>query len=483
MRTGLNVSNYSGIHGVIDNPARIVNSPLAWDFNLSSVGVFVDNNFLTIPNNSLITIGGKNIVPIPAGIPRTNLNQNAYLVINDKNFTRIGTDITVRGPSMMISTPTKGFGVFTNVRSNVTIKNIPLDMVNFFFNPIDGENLTNLALSGVNINNFGINAMGWTEVGLSYGKYIVDDRFYKVRAGGNLKFLLGATNYALNFNQILAQPDFTKTAIENFESIVMDIDYRFLNPGKVTGGWTNYIAGYGLGIDAGILIEEYKVYKKRFGKYMQKYQWQLGISINDIGAIAFGADKLISNTIKGNGLVEILNLDTVRNPYMQAVADVINNAATATYSDLDDGKGNVVFLPASATVHIDRSIWQNWYIFGKYRMGMPGNHRALRTPSNLVIAPRYENKHFDFSIPFTLHDWRHFRYGFNFRASIFTIGSDNLSNIFRETATVTGADIYFGLRFYRNRRLLKKSNFLNRWLAKRKRNSKLKNFRIVSPRF
>lgn len=479
-RYGLTHSNYAGTQRLQSNPAYIVHSPLAWDYNLIGLGVFLDNSMMKIPNNSLLTIGGKDFRAIPDYFPRTNLDQTAYLVMNvSKNRTNLGVDFKLSGPAFMFSTRNVSMGFFHNVRANLTMKNFNKTLIDFFFS---GMEVDNILLSGFDIKNMSLTALAWNEFGFTYGEHIVNDQFYKIKAGFNAKILTGVSGYAINVNRLAFQADPTLTLQQNIDNIDFNLNYAYTNPNNFSGT-SSFMNGWGLGVDAGILIEEHKIYKKRFGVYRQKYEWQLGFSLTDIGALAFTSKNTLSQ--------KYTSIDEFTSTLNQT--DMANNEEIAAINDRiwkprnygSTGSPPVFILPTALRVHLDRNINQNFYANARLVLGAPsfGIDNMLRTPHNFILAPRYESRFFDFSLPLVLHDFRHFRYGFNARFYFFSIGSDNIANIFRKNGTITGADIYFSIRLYRSRRLQKRENKLQEYLRTRRRRIDRKRFKIINPAF
>lgn len=467
-RSGMSMSNFSGSHGLKYNPARVVGSPLSWDANLFSLGLFLDNSWASIPNNSIFTMLNKELIFIPSGIPRTNLSENAYILLNtNKKFNNFTTDISIQGPSFMASTHDKGFAFFINVRTNISIRNIDDDFAHLM-----ATNFNFLAMlnKGVTIERMKINIMSWTELGATYGYTMVDASNIKIKGAISPKFLISPIGASVRLNQlVLPKPDLDATLQQNLDKADIELGYGLTNYDNFMNGFgvTDALGGLGIGADVGILIESQKLYKSKRKTYKQKYEYQVGVGLIDFGGVFF--------------LGGIANKVTETEEVTTGVDD---EGPARLLSNFTDRKGvPTILLPTAATSHIDISLKGNFYAQGRIVLGMPPLPNQLRAPHAILVAARYESRHFDFALPVTIHDFRHTRVGFSMRLAILTIGSDNLTNLFVKNSEITGTDFYVGIRLYRNRRDGKGNTFVHKALRKKKTKTARKRFKMASPRF
>ena len=230
----------------------------------------------------------KELIFIPSGIPRTNLSENAYILLNtNKKFNNFTTDISIQGPSFMASTHDKGFAFFINVRTNISIRNIDDDFAHLM-----ATNFNFLAMlnKGVTIERMKINIMSWTELGATYGYTMVDASNIKIKGAISPKFLISPIGASVRLNQlVLPKPDLDATLQQNLDKADIELGYGLTNYDNFTNGFgiTDALGGLGIGADVGILIESQKLYKSRRKTYKQKYEYQVGVGLIDFGGVFF----------------------------------------------------------------------------------------------------------------------------------------------------------------------------------------------------
>jgi len=469
-RTGLSTSNYDGIQGIRYNPSKMVGGPISWDYNLLSIGLFLDNNFATIPNNSIPSALGKTMIFTLTGIPRTNLNEFAYIVMNtDRKNNNFGTDIFIQGPAFSASTHDKSFAFFINTRINISLKNIDDDIANYMASQF---NLLTI-LNGINIEKMRINLMAWNEVGVSYGYTLMDESNLKITGAISPKLLISPFGTSLRINQLmLPKPDIDgdETEEEYLDRADVDLNLGLRNYQTILagGGLTSLLlGGFGLGADAGITIQTSKLYQSRRNPSKQKYLWQAGVALIDFGGVIYP------------GGVQS-NIDSSR----QVSKGVDDGGYQVLLDNIVSNKGvPAVILPTAITSHIDLSLKDNFYLQSRLVLGTNLLPNQLRAPHSFTIAPRFESKLFDIAFPVTLHDFSKPRFGFNFRASFLTIGSDNLSNWFIPSSTISGTDFYIAMRLYKTKRYKKANTIFHRAMRKKKTKSARKRFRMAAPKF
>jgi hypothetical protein len=128
---GIRNSNYAGTTGLDLNPVSIVDSRLKFDFNIISLGIVLDNNYLFIPKDSLKFVGVKNIVD--------KINHKRYL--DDYQFNGKGkilyTGFTIQGPSAMINFGKASIALAFNIRAAINFDNINFAQAKFALTDIN----------------------------------------------------------------------------------------------------------------------------------------------------------------------------------------------------------------------------------------------------------------------------------------------------------------------------------------------------------
>lgn len=167
--------NYSGVNGIISNPANIVDSRLKTDINLIGFSGLIDNDYLAVKLSDL-----------------TNTNfdfdkSGEKFPLNNNNAT---VNLDILGPSFMLNIkPKHSIALSTRVRGILNANDIngtTLNLIGTDFN----QN------KDYKINEGDANAAfnGWGEVGLTYATVFLDKKVHFLKGGITLKYLQGLGN-------------------------------------------------------------------------------------------------------------------------------------------------------------------------------------------------------------------------------------------------------------------------------------------------
>jgi hypothetical protein len=259
--------------------------------------------------------------------------------------------------------------------------------------------------NGLN-NEYKVAGIAWGEAGLSYA-YIFSRKDLSVwSTGATAKVLFGAGG--AYYASSSAGNSFNNSPYDNIQ-----------NSGMLGGGGMGF--GKGFGFDIGITYQR-KVNKESllpFKRLCQQkfydYRYKLGISIIDIGVLRFS--KNVSST----------NFN-----YNFAGQDTTNNQIDSTYqsnnSSLNKNKFSVA-LPTAICVQFDyhpATKSHNWYFHGAFVQSLELANYSVRRPTMISVAPRYEKRLYEASLPISISDFKYFRVGLALRFWKITIGTDNL---------------------------------------------------------
>lgn len=172
---GHTVDNYAGIHGVIYNPANIVDSPFKADINLGSVSAFGGSDYYAI--------NLQNVFEAEDGF---DFDDDAERFPTDSNNFFINADIV--GPSFMFNLSKKSsVGLVSRARAFYNINNINGVLYENLEREFDPDE--DFSFDSSNLNS---TLHSWAEIGLAYGRIILDKPKNMLSAGVTLKYLMGA---------------------------------------------------------------------------------------------------------------------------------------------------------------------------------------------------------------------------------------------------------------------------------------------------
>jgi len=430
-QTGLRLGNYSGVHGLLLNPASGLAGQLNWSVNLVAGGLFIENNFGYIDKASVSALLKSDYDIAPAeSVDPENFNPEASFYADfyrSKRKKSVHLNTFVTGPSVFARVGQHSFGFFVNTRATTSANRIPANL-NYYevYEQPFGEEIA--------LNKIKVGALAWTELGLHYG-HQVETGNGKLALAGNLK-LIKPLEGAYYENK----DDFLVTLV-NDDSIQfsgMDMEYAFSNGITYDGTTAKYNGskgGFGASMDLGAIYEV---------EMNSGYPLQLGISVVDIGKVKLPGQQHQITALETVGLSLSEYESVTSEDELTALVsnDFLNNIDA---SQVDNSFS--MWLPGGIALSADAGISKHFFVNASLvrRIGtfQPGVER-----SNIVsLTPRYEMKWVEVALPVTLYNDKDFRFGASLRLGPLTIGSDHLGSWFGP-ARLSGTDIYMALRVY-----------------------------------
>ncbi|MAZ73881.1 MAG: hypothetical protein CMC70_12125 [Flavobacteriaceae bacterium] len=190
--TGVYSSYYSGIQGIVKNPALGAISPYRLDINVISVNPNVGSDYFGI------NLG--NLTGLTDGF---DFEEDAEEFPKDDNNFFLRAEIL--GPSFMFNiTPKQSIGLTTRVRAFFNLNRINGELYQELSNNFDTEKDF-----VAQIRNFNGTIHAWAELGAMYSHIVLDKDGKRLSVGGTLKFLQGAGSLFFAANRIDADHDAT----------------------------------------------------------------------------------------------------------------------------------------------------------------------------------------------------------------------------------------------------------------------------------
>jgi len=264
---GFDVDNYAGVHGLISNPSNVVDSRLKTDINLFSASAFGGSDYFGINLGDVIKSEDGFDFDTDAEKSPTNAN-NFFL------------NVDVLGPSFMFNlSPKSSIGVMSRVRAFMNINNINGELYETVADDFEDDDTFDFDLQ-----NLSGTIHAWAEVGLVYGRILVDNEKSFLKGGVTLKYLQGAGSLFLSSPGLVGR-------------------YDGVNEELTTSGYLNYGTtqdfdnseisidnlGTGFGADIGFTYEFRNGDKQdsQTTRHLNKYKLKIGASITDIGSIGY----------------------------------------------------------------------------------------------------------------------------------------------------------------------------------------------------
>lgn len=439
---GYRTLSYGGINSVFFNPANIADSRHQWDLNLLSLGVFIGNNQSTIKN----------------GLSALEIDDQFYN--NSEKLSTGMVSLNLLGPSLMFGTGKKSaIAITSRIRTMVNLEDIDGGVFTSIFEDFTSENVEfPLNINAQSNNRFSIN--GWTEIGFTYSRVLVDDNEHFFKGGLSLKYLNGLANAYVAIGGLKGKifddqnQGYYITDASGRLSIGLagiDInnfsDFDIYNP--------SFLNNYGFGGDLGFVYEyrpNYSKFKKDGNEYrrdVNKYKLRIGFSIMDIGSISYPSyvNQQLNYKIgiKSNQRFYLDNFDEFD---YDAITTVIENNP-----QFFTKQGNVqnlqiykVNLPSTVHLDIDYNPAGVLYLNAAVQVGSPSssNLSSSKYYSMFSFTPRIEGRLLALCLPLSLNEITGFNSGVSLRIGSLFIGTGSgITALFSQSKQ---ADIHLGLR-------------------------------------
>lgn len=411
------------------NPSANIGSPIGWQANIVSAGVFVENNYMYIDNATIPRIIkyrdniGPSLQVEPEGNAQNYDLTYDFFTTSRKKFFSMNAD--VMGPAVSIHRNNFSLGIFTRARSIVSIKDVPSSLNYYNVQDLDDGQV-------LNINSGSIGAMAWSEIGLNYAHRVKNGSKGSFDIGGNVKFLQGfeADYFTAESNHVIINRE------ETMEFRSLDIKSGYAS--SFENGNSLQVLGYGVGMDIGF------TYKSHGNNDELPYRWKIGASMKDFGIINFTKEAYAHNY----DVTDSFNIDKSIFDDADDRGDLYSTLSTLVYNDPAASQTSDQFgmwLPLAFSVQAEYAFTKNIFVNALMVRDIPLPIPGVRAENIWAITPRYETKWFEVNLPVVLYNGNDLRFGASVKLGYLTIGSDNL-NSFMVKERETGTDIYVALK-------------------------------------
>lgn len=441
-------SNYSGLNSVVLNPSAMHNQKTWLSINFLSGDLFLHTDYIFLDKDEfrLTDLLQPNFQFIEHPTGYGNEQRAFYSYDNDKN-TSLDQSLRLIGPSVMLSFNQHAFAITSGFRVETNIRNLSPDLANIL---AYGFSYFPQYKQEFSVDDFNGTAMAWGEIGLSYAYRLNKESFQNWSFGFSLKRLIGAGGGYLNVDQS------TYTLIDNKTIDVADQQAEIGFSLPIDFDTNDYISnslttGKGWSFDLGftyqaLLNRQPKLDAQKFcDQPIINYKYRIGVAVLDIGSIRFDEnaqthDFTNSTQVQGDMTgVELANVNQV----IGLISEQFYGSASASFVE----NSMRIALPMALSVQADYNTQvSNLYWNASLIYGIPLKGAALRRPSQLIIAPRYETRFMEFSLPISLYQFQYPHIGIYARVGAFSLGSDWFSTLLGNQ-DFHGMDFYFSIKF------------------------------------
>lgn len=407
---GLRTDNYAGSNGMLLNPATPISGKLEWDLNIAAVGLYEENNYISIPTPFLKYIStSDSIIDIDYFHPKKIYGHGNILLQLPSGFVKVGD---FAGGIFFTARSAGYFLGDKHPPSTTGLKDIPL------YTPTD-------------MPGFNAGILIWAEAGLNGEVSLEQNSVFALHMGANIKYLSGLEALGFENNDLFT---FTKDTV-NFTISGFNSDFNYTkNLGSnLLYDKSNYsINGSGMGIDFGMVYEIHRKSKFNYSKYLN-YTWKFGGSLLDFGFIKYDKNS-------GNYHLEEDQSFLVQNIVLDSIDDIdeFNRTGSRLLYDLSSASQNAdyftMMLPAAIVLTVDKNFNNSFYVNALIVRRIPRFGTNLIARANtFALTPRYETRELGFMLPLSLYEDKEFRFGASARLWFVSFGSDNLLTFFNQS--------------------------------------------------
>ncbi|MBU3027778.1 OmpA family protein [Zobellia galactanivorans] len=429
---GYLTDNYSGVNGLIANPANITDSRFKTDINIAGASTFFSNDYYGLKLGDVVTSD-------------FDFDTDGKKYPKDSNNFFGNADIL--GPSFMFNlTPTSSLAIFTRGRVGYNVNKINGNTFESISNDFD-ENEDLL----IDEDDVYLTANAWAEVGVTYARVLMNKDQHFLKGGISLKYLQGLGNAYASGKNVTIDYDADGTPLPGGQttgSIESTGEVNYGHSDNIDDNFEDFEVeivdgATGFGADLGVVYEwrpDYASYASNDGsntfKHLNKYKLKFALSISDIGSINYKNGT--QNTYDITGTV---NEDDFENE--DNLEDLLNNLYTQTGTSSSEKFA----LPTALHFNVDYSLNKSFYLNLNTDFSLRSSTKVNtnRIPTMVSFTPRYESKWFSFYMPVSLIQGSGAQWGAGFRAGPLYIGSGSVMSLLLSDNS-KAADVYAGLK-------------------------------------
>ena len=407
---GAQIDNRAGIKGLSLNPANVINPRLKSEIHLFSMSAYVGNDYIGLSLGDLDQI--NNLQRLQSS---TNINAKP-----NNNF--VG-NLDVFGPGFQFNLDSKNsLALTTRFRTFFNLNNIGGE----FFETIVGEDesesfeVVMQDLSGI--------AHTWGEIGLTYGRVLVENENYSLRGAATVKYLVGGGG-AVGSSRVLG-------------AVYLETPNTLTTRGNLNFGYSEGFDSEndffselesGFGADLGLIFQ---VKDQSKNAYTDGYKFKAGISVLDLGGIRYQ-----NFTDWDYDMNQTLFLDNI--PEEDLIEFLEEN-----YTGTQQISSPVLGMPTSLQIFADYAISNRFYLSGHGSISIKNNDEfpVSQIINSFVLTPRLESGWFSLYSPISYRQYEgSISWGVGVRLGPVTLGSGSiLTNLLSKNSRST--DAYFGIQ-------------------------------------
>lgn len=415
-------SSYSGVTGLMLQPASIADSRYVFDMTLFGGNFYAANNYLAIKREALYR---------PSLWNDTTFGDNyIFRKVGENDRTGL-VGMSMVMPSFMVNITDKTAIAFTSrFRGMLNFDNVTSDFAEVLAEKFDmpeiyGQHILNPDLS--------IQANFWTEFGITWANVIpLNSEKHFLKAGITPKLLMGVSAATLYVPQV----DFMLESADILNIYNTEFNYGLAgNFDDATGEPFSFVSDPGFGLDLGFVYE----FRPNIDRYKydmdgetgllrpdkEKYVLRVGLALLDLGGMTYEKQYMSQNFTADTRDWDLTTVD------INKVSD-INDMLVDKFGLEENKKESFMMrLPTAVSMQIDYNMNNNFYLnfspFIALRKGIDVNAKNHYF-TTFSLTPRYDLRWFGAAVPIQADEFGRFRAGLALRLGPVWVGSNSMFN-------------------------------------------------------
>ncbi|MFN0082891.1 MAG: DUF5723 family protein [Ferruginibacter sp.] len=430
---GIANSNYAGINGLYINPANAADNRMLGDIHLISGNGAINQNYGYLSSFKNLTNS------IQYG---TDINFIKNSNSDNVGFAALGE---VRGPSFMFQIEKKqAVGFLSRGRVVGSARGINSNLFTLLNDGVENVEVANGTSFSSGKANTTINA--FTELGIVYGREILNERRNYLKAGITLKRYNGIEFSSIQFKDFNIKILDTAISRVEFNGVINASKSLNFENDEITsknlffGG-----KGGGFGVDIGAVYEYRDEEPVSTLGYENKYKFKIGFAIQDLGSMRYKASASNENYVINTNGPKVANMVDTAYIEFDDVTSYFRTIPGVTATK--DNGSTKVQAPTTFTLYGDYRFGKRIYLNALFTSGLVSNKNpGNKTGFQAIVTPRYESKFLDAGLPISYNGLsKDVKVGVGLRLGILFFGSDDILSTAAGIGKLTGSNAYAGL--------------------------------------
>lgn len=434
---GLRLGSAAGVNGLLLNPASGLSGSYDMDITLFSGAVFLENNYAFLRDQSLLSLAvnansEKWVVSYEYDeSPQSYPNAIVFDFKDDARKRYLYGSASTMAPSGLIRLPGgHSLGWVVQGRVAASGQGVPNNLSYFKYDRRPD-------LEPFSVHRWEMGILSWGEIGLHYGRQWETSNG-TFNAGVVAKYLAGWEG--IYFRNNVDLDAYTKITGDTIAGEKMDLLYGYTRTNLGAPPFQLIQNGAGFGMDIGVEWTQ-------DGDF-DPYQWKLGISLLDLGAIQFNQNAASHHAVS-NEPEFVPNVDY---GFVQSPEDLDEVVRLFSYQTLGDSAASLaandftLWMPTAFSVQFELGVTPSLWLHGGLVQRIPHPGIAVQRGNSLMLGARFEKRWIAAGVPLTVYNLDEVRLGFFFRAGPLVMGTDHFPAYFIG-GRLSGADFYCALHW------------------------------------